>query len=199
MIGVYYMPNIGELQIKASQGDADAQFELGACYFNGDGVEQNREKGVRWFIKAADNGLRDAQSYVGTFYAQGSNGLAQNPNEAARYWEMAADQGFVEAQFHLGSHYDHGSNGFSVDIQKAILWYKKADEADYLPKDHPWYEFCTNACFALGNIYHNGKGDIGENPTEAYKWFKKAAERGNTDAQRVVDAYEQNGWHRLSL
>ena len=36
---------------KAERGDADAQFKLGMCYFNGDGVPQNVTEAVKWIRK----------------------------------------------------------------------------------------------------------------------------------------------------
>ena len=38
------------------QGDADAQFELGFCYANGKGVEQDQAEAVSWYRKAAEQG-----------------------------------------------------------------------------------------------------------------------------------------------
>ena len=41
----------------AEQGDAYAQFSLGAMYDEGQGVPQNYAVAVEWFRKAADQGL----------------------------------------------------------------------------------------------------------------------------------------------
>jgi len=43
---------------KAEQGDAVSQGKFGLCYFLGDGVQQNYEKAVEWFLKGAENGNR---------------------------------------------------------------------------------------------------------------------------------------------
>lgn len=42
-----------ELEVLAEQGDAEAQFNLGLCYYNGTGIEQDYKKTVKWFLKAA--------------------------------------------------------------------------------------------------------------------------------------------------
>ena len=42
-----------ELEVLAEQGDAEAQFNLGLCYYNGIGIEQDYKKTVKWFLKAA--------------------------------------------------------------------------------------------------------------------------------------------------
>lgn len=54
-----------ELQNKAEQGDAKAQYELGRCYNNAKGVEKNLEKAFYWFKKAAEQGLAKAQNNLG--------------------------------------------------------------------------------------------------------------------------------------
>ena len=51
-----------ELYTKAAeQGHAVAQFNLGKCYYDGEGVEQDMQKAVEWYTKAAEQGDEDAQ------------------------------------------------------------------------------------------------------------------------------------------
>ena len=42
-------------QKAAEQGHAEAQFNLGYCYYNGKGIELSKSKATYWFIKACDN------------------------------------------------------------------------------------------------------------------------------------------------
>jgi len=42
-----------ELVKNAESGDAKAQFDLGACYFKGDGVTQDYKEAVKWYTKSA--------------------------------------------------------------------------------------------------------------------------------------------------
>ena len=44
------------LQEKAESGDADAQFQLGDCYFFGLGVKRDLVEGASWYRKAAEAG-----------------------------------------------------------------------------------------------------------------------------------------------
>ena len=56
----------------AEQGDADAQFNLGACYFLGNGVEKNDSEAVKWWRRAAEQGNAKAQEVLrclGIFYS----------------------------------------------------------------------------------------------------------------------------------
>ena len=45
----------------AEQGDSQAQYNLGAMYENGEGVEENIEQAKYWYKKSADQGNEDAQ------------------------------------------------------------------------------------------------------------------------------------------
>ena len=38
----------------------EAQYNLGVCYFNGDGVEVDKTEAMKWFRRAADKGYKDA-------------------------------------------------------------------------------------------------------------------------------------------
>lgn len=49
--------NISELKNKAEQGNAEAQYSLGVCYRCGDGVEKNLEEAIKWYKKAAEQGV----------------------------------------------------------------------------------------------------------------------------------------------
>ena len=45
----------------AEQGHAEAQFNLGICYEDGDGVEWNYDEAIKWYSKAADQGHEEAK------------------------------------------------------------------------------------------------------------------------------------------
>ena len=47
-----------ELVKKAESGDVEAQNDLGVCYAEGLGINQNYAEAVKWFQKAVDQGLR---------------------------------------------------------------------------------------------------------------------------------------------
>ena len=51
---------IKQYQIAAEQGNATAQYNLGVCYYNGQGVAQDNKKAVYWFTKSAEQGNADA-------------------------------------------------------------------------------------------------------------------------------------------
>jgi len=57
---------------------------------------------VKWYQKAADQGLADAQFNLAASFANGT-GVPKNPAEAVKWIQMAAKQGFEPAQKALNS------------------------------------------------------------------------------------------------
>ena len=60
-------------QKAAEQGNADAQYNLGFCYSNGNGVEQSYEEAVKWYQKAAEQGNAYALERLESIKKQGIN------------------------------------------------------------------------------------------------------------------------------
>ena len=202
-----------DLLAKATQGDAKAQNDLGVCYYNGDGVEQDYEKAVYWFTKAAEEGLVEAQNNLGLLY-YGEGGWQDY--EKAVYWlTKAAEQGHASAQNNLGFHYRNGY-GVKKDEVKAVEWYTKAAKQDRasaqynlgycyyhgygVEKDYEkavyWYKKAAEQGHAwaqsnLGNCYYHGYG-VEKNEAKAVEWYKKAAKQGNEMAQKGLDVLNRN-------
>jgi len=81
-----------EFKSLAEQGDADAQWNLGMMYYNGQGVEQDSVEAVKWFQKSAEQGDADSQLGLGWMYANGK-GIPQNLVLAHKWLNAAALQG----------------------------------------------------------------------------------------------------------
>src|SRR4051794_26067145 len=54
-----------KLKELAVQGDAESQNSLGDCHMQGIGVELDLREAMKWYTKAAAQGLADAQVKVG--------------------------------------------------------------------------------------------------------------------------------------
>ena len=74
----------------AEEGIAEAQFNLGYMYQNGQGVKQDYFKAFEWYQKAAEQGLAPAQYNLGVMYASG-RGVRQNYTKAKEYFGLACD------------------------------------------------------------------------------------------------------------
>jgi len=108
----------------ADRGDADAQYNLGVMFNNGDGVAQNYSEALKWHRKAADQGNGNAQFNLGLMYDRG-RGMTQNYTEAAKWYRLAADQGVAVAQYKLGIMY-HDGQGVPRDYVQAYMWFNVA-------------------------------------------------------------------------
>ena len=108
----------------AEHGDADAQFNLGMMYDNGQGVPQDNAEAMRWFRLAAKQGVALAQYYLGRMYAYGQ-GVPQDHAEAVRWYRLAAEQGDADAQSNLGVMYGFGQ-GVPQDYVTAHMWFNSA-------------------------------------------------------------------------
>jgi len=110
----------------AERGHPKAQYNLGNCYYNGDGVSKDAAEAVRWYRKAAEQGSAKAQFTLGACYETGE-GVPQNYLEAVKLIRLAAEQGHADAQFTLGS-YCYTGNGVPKDREEAVRWIRLAAE-----------------------------------------------------------------------
>jgi TPR repeat protein len=89
------VPDLQNLQHLAEQGDATAQFALGAHFATGDGVGQDYPQAVHWFSLAAGQGHVVAQATLGAYYWAG-RGVPQDLQKAY-FWSALARSGGDEA------------------------------------------------------------------------------------------------------
>lgn len=89
---------------RAQKGDPEAMYEMGLCFYFGEGRQENYRLALKFFLKPAEDGNADAQYYVGCIYETGEatkekeyKGVAQDPAEAARWFARAAALGHEEA------------------------------------------------------------------------------------------------------
>ena len=89
----------------AEQNFADAQYDLGICYFTGNSVTKDTKEAVKLFGKAAEQDLTDAQFALGVCNAKGE-GVAKDNVEAYKWLSLAAIKGSEKAkQFLAGLKY----------------------------------------------------------------------------------------------
>lgn len=110
----------------AKQGDAEAQYNLGVMYANGDGGRKDLPAALKWFRVAATAGNAQAQYNLGVMYANGE-GVRRSGREALNWLQQSAGQGLARAQYSLGLLYEEGQ-GIEADLAEAQRWYRKAAE-----------------------------------------------------------------------
>src|SRR6202521_2049432 len=81
-----------ELRKLAAQGDADAQWQMGVRYHNGEGVPRDDAQAMQWFLRAAEQGHATAQATLGAYYWAG-RGVPQDSSKAYFWAALALAQG----------------------------------------------------------------------------------------------------------
>lgn len=161
--------DITTLSARAQQGDADAQYDLGGLYEQGEGVPHNTIEAARWYRRAAEQGHVGAQFLMAILNERGDLG-SQDVVEAGHWYHKAAAQGHRGAQFLLGDMYASG-HGVPQHDGEAVRWYRQAAEQGH-----------ALAQFHLGLMYFSGRS-VPQDDSEAVYWCRRAAEQGLGVAQ----------------
>lgn len=163
----------------AEDGDAKAQFDLGLCYYKGEGVEIDYTEATKWFKKSAEQEYAPGQEILGYCYYKGE-GVEQNYDQAVIWLSKAAHQGNARAQNNLGVCYRNGQ-GVKQDDAEAMKWYgESAKQGDYIGE-------CN---FGKGYLYGLG---VEQDYTEAVKWLTKSANQDYAEAQYQLGLCYLNG------
>jgi hypothetical protein len=110
----------------ANDGDANAQFWMGAAYDLGHGVRADYGAASIWYRKAADQ--VNAQFNLAHMYEQGQGvPRAYSLQAAASWYRRAADQGYRAAQGNLGILLAT-AHGVRRDYVQAYKWFALAGE-----------------------------------------------------------------------
>jgi len=180
-----YEKAIQDLKPMAINEDMKSKSILGVTYASGRRSQQgyykkvanhakDDKKSVEWYIKAAEQGNRDAQYHLGIMYVNGE-GVPKDYKKAVKWYTKAGKQGEPNAQYNLGYMYKHGL-GVLPDYKKAVEWYTKAANQDYI-----------KAQSNLGFMYDSGQG-VPRDYKKAIEWYKKAISLGDT-ASKCKIAY----------
>ena len=86
---------------------AEARFNLGFMYENGNGIARDYAEAVRYYHLAAEAGHFKAQLYLGTMHKNGK-GVTQDYAEAMKWYRLAAKAEDAEVQCNLGMMYEAG-------------------------------------------------------------------------------------------
>ena len=159
---------------------ADECVRKGHNYFYGqNGAPQDYIEAAKWFLKAAEQGNADAQTFLGYSYENGL-GVTKDFIEAVKWYRKAAEQGYSVAQYKLGNSYYFGS-GVAKDNAEAFKWFRKAAEQGY-----------SDAQSNLGACYANGEG-VEKDYKLAFEWYQKAAAQDNLNAMLAIGSFYEDG------
>jgi len=120
-----YKGAVAVLEKMSGQGNAEAQYELGAVYMKGvAGVPQNTAKGIALWESAAAKGLPIAQFVLGTELFKGQL-VARDPKRGMSLLQASAKQKYGAAQFSLCMEMSADDGPF-YDAVEAYAWCKAA-------------------------------------------------------------------------
>lgn len=196
-----------DLEKLAADGDAKAQYQLGAAYLgigkpsahandqpaglmkemepsrNDTPVDESR--GVHWLELAAAQGHMEAQYELGRFLLPGFDPDAYLARKAARTSGAPSQPGSKIVWEDDGRGVDNNAkttaNAVPKDAKKAIYWLTQAAEKG-----------SARAQYELGRAYAAGEG-VGKDEIAAADWYRKAAEQGHPDAQINLGGSYFNG------
>jgi localization factor PodJL len=161
------------LRLAAAHGDPSAEFEVGARFAEGKGMQQNFKDAAKWYQLSADRGFAQAQYRLGTFYERGF-GVKADRARAAAWYQRAAEQGNIKAMHNL-----------------AVLSANQTDESPDYTTAARWFEEAAkrglgDSQFNLAVLYENGLG-VKRDMKKAFMWLALAARDGDKDALRRRD------------
>lgn len=84
--------SFSELRELAEGGDADAQWQMGVRYHDGEGVAHDDAQAVQWFLRAAEQGNTAAEGALGAYYWRG-RGVSEDLSKAYFWSAIAMAQG----------------------------------------------------------------------------------------------------------
>lgn len=131
------------------------------------------------WLPLAEAGDNEAQSWVGSLYANG-DGVEVDNAQAFAWYLRAAEGGNVQAQSNVGALYAMG-RGAGEDFVESERWTRRAAEGGD-----------ANAQFNLAVFYTKGQG-VPQDDAQAAEWYRKAAEGGHYPSQARLGHMYANG------
>ena len=162
-----------ELRQAAANGDARAQFEIGAIYTEGRAITLDYAEAGKWYERSAAQGFVPSQYRLGNLYEAGQ-GVEKDIEVAKLWYQRAAEAGNRMAMHNLAALYAGGLLG-EQEFETAAEWFAQAAAKGM-----------TDSQFNLGMLYARGLG-VDQDFVQSYKWFSLAARNGDNDAAQARD------------
>jgi TPR repeat protein len=182
-----------ELTQAANDGIPEAQYVLGLLYQNGLGCQSDKDKAVKWYSRAAEQGFAAAQYSLGALLYDAhtlTDGTFEelivdlkksirtkewggNPAAAFRLFLIAAKKDFWPAQDAVAGAYELGY-GTPDNSRRAFLWAKKAADAGYI-----------RAAMRIASMFDEGRGTAVDG-RQALHYYKQAANQGDSLAAYLI-------------
>ena len=190
---------LAHIQLKAAQGEPEAEFLLGLMYLSGRFVEQNQQLGAQWVSRAAEQGHEKAAQTIADLAFDGKI-ITRDLALAARWYLQLAAQENKWAQFRLGFIYAAGGEGVARNCGKAVDHFLAVGDEISLGNVVWILSTCPESKYRNGDrALEIGKGLVEANsadPTNLDNLAAAYAEIGDYTAaidtqQRAIEALKQ--------
>ena len=168
-----------QYQAEASDGDAEAQWELGDMLEFGGmfwSPVKNSVEAAKWYERAAKQGNLRSEWTIARCYETGV-GVDEQPVLAAEWYQKAADQGDERSQCKVGVYYLRGIGVAKDPVEAAKYLGMAARKGDSVSQG------------MLGDLYIRGLGVI-KNEVEGLAWLYVSNANGNETASSQVSSAE---------
>ncbi len=184
-------------------GNADAQAELGECYYSGNGVEQDYTQAFKWFQISAKSGNTWAEFKLGYCYEK-RLGTNKSLRQAKKYYEICSDTvseqeneellALVQSRLSLVKLFIEHSAKEILEIGREAYINDQEEKA----LDCYWEAFDEGepeAFTELGDCYMDGDCGLEVDKELAVKFYLQGAEKGSAECEcNLGNAYsEGNG------
>ncbi|MBW8183217.1 tetratricopeptide repeat protein [Shewanella nanhaiensis] len=172
---------LAHIELKATQGEQEAQFLLGLMYLSGRFVAQNQPLGIKWVSLAAEQGHVKAQQTIADLSFEG-NIIARDLAVAERWYLSLSEQGSKWAEFRLGFIYAAGGEGVQRNCGKAVKHFSAVGDEVSLGNVAWILSTCPEA------KYRNG-----DRALELAQSLVKANQEDPTNLDNLAAAYAEIG------
>lgn len=107
----------------APSGSPVAQYYLGQAHVFGQGVAEDKAKGMSLLLQSADAGFKRAQMHAGILLTSTKDTSLKNVAKGIPYLEASANE-FWESAYGLAQLYEKGDAALAQDKTKALAYYK---------------------------------------------------------------------------
>ena len=157
-----YVKKVEWYKKSAEEGYDWGMRNLGMCYRDGEGVQEDQEQAMAWYQKAYElhgDAAGEAVIGIGLIYSGQKNYVKK-----VEWYKKSAEEGYDWGMRNLGMCYRDGE-GVQEDQEQAMAWYQKAYELHG--------DAAGEAVIGIGLIYSGQK-----NYVKKVEWYKKSAEEG---------------------
>lgn len=153
---------IKELYSLSHMGLPEAQYELGCCFFLGNGVQKDLNSYAMFMDTSAKQGYLPAKIQMSQILLDGGFGIKQNTEQGLSLLEDCANSGDIISQENMAAIYLRGYYEVKPDTIIALRWLESA------VKSGSW-----KACNTLACLYAKG-GIVEQNFYKAHNYIEQA-------------------------